>query len=174
MKKNSIKYWWVLAGILLFTLIALILGPLFPAPVVPIIGLIFLIIARKKEWMKDYTSQDTGMILLSTIIFIVALIGMNVFALSTVPWWEIILLGLLADAIAFGCGFVPVVGDIVSGIVIFFLIFQIVGGFTGIILGGLGATLALIPGPSLFFVTIAFIVLKLISAFLGDLIRSII
>jgi len=174
MKQKSIKYWWILAGILLFTLIAIILGPLVPAPLVPVIGIIFLIFARYKGWMQDYTSQDTGMILLSTLIFIFLLIGMNAFALYTVPWWEIILLGLLADAIAFICGVIPVAGDILSGMLIFFITYQIVGGFTGVILGGLGATLALIPGPSLLFVTIAFIILKFISAFLEDLIQSII
>jgi len=172
-KKPFISYWQVFAVILLLSFIAMIM-PLFPIPLALIIGLVFIIVAKRKGWLIPFRFfVDLPLMFLAVLMFLFVTIGVGIYAFNAIPFWKILVFGIFIDALGM-IGLFPIVGDIISAIIAFITAIMFFGGVPGIIIGGLSGILLLIPGPSMLFVTIALTVLWGLSNFIGNIIGGVI
>ncbi len=176
MKKEFLSYWILFAFVLFLFGGFTLLGPAVPAPIAFIIGLFVFLIAKKKGWMKSFRFFDLIMIMFTSFFFMILGLSLGLFALITVPWGRLILLGLIASAIMWAGDLIPVVGDILSAIIVFFLSIWIIGGISGAIIGAIISFIALIPFTfalgwlNFFAVAIFLVVFKLLSYMVVSLI----
>jgi len=158
-REGTIDLWIPVTLAIILTFIAIIAGPFIPAPLV-ILGSVALIkVGYGFGLFKDTTFKDyliIGIVLLVAVIGYLFMLG---HAFLVIPLWQLIIIAIIADIIAFGLGWLEGLGytltgpfgtiiSIISGIVVFmFVNWGIGGGIPGIILGGLAAVGAVIPGP---------------------------
>jgi hypothetical protein len=150
-----------------FFLIALIIGILLE-PFLPDLGLLIAIvisffIASRKNVLKRMDKWDFLLILLYVIITTFLLIYLQLINITKIPWWQILLVGIATDVVASLLGTIPIVGDIISGIINSFIQFLIIGGLAGLMMSITVVSISLLPGPSLGFNTFILIVIKLLS-----------
>lgn len=179
-KKRFLSYWSIFAITLTLLGIAIIVGPIFPVPLALLLGVVFFIIAKRKGWVKKFRLFDLFMMAISFVVFLIILASLGLFALLTVPWWQLILLGLISGIVMWMGDFIPVIGDIISSIIVFILAVTIIGGLNGMIIGSIVALIALIPFTAFggwinfFAIAIVLIGLKIISYILVLLLEVIV
>jgi hypothetical protein len=150
-----------------FFMIALIMGIVLQ-PVIPDIGILIVIIiaffiASKKNVLKRMDKWDFLLILLYALITTFLLIYFQLINITQVPWWQILLVGIATDVVASLLGTIPILGDIISGLINGFIPFIIIGGLPGMIMSITVISISLIPGPSLGFNTFTLVIIKLLS-----------
>ena len=150
-----------------FFLIALIIG-IITEPFLPDLGLLIAIviaffIASRKNVLKRMDKWDFLLILFYVIITTFLLIYLQLINITKVPWWQILLVGIATDVVASILGTIPVIGDIISGIINSFIPFLIIGGLAGLMMSITVVSISLLPGPSLGFNTFTLIIIKLLS-----------
>ena len=118
---------------------------------------------KHKGYVKDFKALDFLLIMIYLIASTALFIYMQWITFKTIPWYMIILIGIIADVVATIFGAIPIIGDAVSAMINFFIPVIIVGGLTGVMIGVALMMISLIPGPSMGANTIALIVLKALS-----------
>lgn len=156
--------------------LAVLAGPFYPVPlgVILSIGLFYLAVRLewtpyKIEFTRDYKKlisqfkfEDLLAMFLITVFFIFIGLAFGLWSFYGVPWWKIILVGILIDVIIYFTGMIPFVGDVVGALLTFIICILIIGGLPGIILSAIAVSIALIPGP-VPLVTVSFILIKIVS-----------
>lgn len=148
---------------LIILIIGIILEPFLPDLGLLITLIIAFFIASRKNVLKKMDKWDFLLILLYVVVSIFLLIYLQLINLTIVPWWQIIVVGIATDVVASLLGTIPVIGDIISGIINSFIPFVIIGGLPGLIMSITVVSISLLPGPSLGFNTFTLIVIKLLS-----------
>jgi len=179
MKKEFLSY-WMLFVIVLFLVGIATLFPLFPVPLAILIGAILFIVAKKKDWLKPFRFFDLIMIMFSSFFFLIVGLSLGIIALIVVPWWKLILLGLIASAVMWAGDFIPIIGDFISAVIVLLLSIFVIGGLSGMIIGGIIFFIALIPFTfalgwlNFFAVAIFLIIFKLLSMLIAGAIGALI
>lgn len=148
---------------LLFLIFFIALAPFFPDIILIFAIVPIFILLRVKNHIKKFDLLDFGLMVLYTAIAIFAIIYFQLLAFQSVPWWQIILVGIAADVIASILGMIPVVGDFISGILVGFMATMVIGGIEGMLIGISLMVVSIIPGPSLGLNTAMIIIFKIIS-----------
>jgi len=157
-KQISYPTAFLLGMILIF--LALITGSYFPLPLALAIAIIGILIAKKKGYVKEYEKGDWVWILFITLFFFALFLLLGFLSVFLISWWQLIIVGIIFDAIAFLTGMLPIVGDILGAILIF-IIATAIFGIKGLLLASLVTIIALIPGP-IPLITISLIIMKLL------------
>ena len=169
MAKQWLSWWMVYAATLVFLLISAMLPfvNVFFAPVF-VVGLV--LIAKKMKILKPFNFvSDITFSAISTFLFLGAVTFMAVFTLSQISWIEIIVIGAIADGVAFVLGFVPVLGDVASSIINFLIIYYALPGFLGFFIGTIVSIISLIPLHIPLSITVTMVALKATSLVFGGI-----
>ena len=162
---------WQIRGSTVFglTMLLVFLGFLIPVGiqfVAPFIGLFYFFRLKKQGRIKDFDWLEVLLVMVYLFALIFGLGWLTVAIFEAIPWYKIILVGMAADLFASVLGGIPVLGDIISGILVFILAFTIIGGIQGIIIAFAIALISILPGPSFGANTLFLFIFKLISNFL--------
>ena len=153
MTKKSFQFaWWVVVAIAIAMIyVAVLAGPLVPiyATILAVIALIKFL--DTKGLVKEFTMKDFGLIMLIGTISVVTLLGLEILAFASVNIWTLLLIGIVLDIITVMLGSIPVIGDVMSAIVVaivgIILTFLLVEGVFGGLIVGMAVIFAMLPGP---------------------------
>jgi len=177
---KRLPFLWFYFIALVILLLAILAGPIFPVPLAVIIDLILYIVLRATDKVEPFKGKDLIPMIFLTIIvlFIGSFLAFGT-ALAVAPFWKILLIGIIADAVSYLTGLVdwafPVglLISILAGLFIWIVSVLLVGGVVGSILGALALIIIALPGP-IPLVTVSFVVLKLLITFFGTALTSLV
>ena len=129
----------------------------------PFVSILFFIRLRSSGRIKKGTMLDYALILAYTFLGLFFMIYLQVWALESIPWWKLILVGIAADVVASLLGTVPVIGDFMSGIINMIIAITVIGGIEGAFIAMVMVIIGFIPGPSLIANTVLLVIFKIVS-----------
>lgn len=163
---------WEVRGSLVYLIVLLLtLGglifPIIPGILMPIIGLLIYIRLKMTGHIKKFDFLEVALVIIYTIVTLVTMVVLEISAIYSVPWLPLIMFGIAADVIASVLSGVPIIGDILSGILVFTAGVFLIGGPFGFVIGLLLGIVSLFPGPTMGLNTFILIFLKLIFQAVG-------
>lgn len=152
------------------SLLVALLGFIIPVPIqwiAPIIGYMYYRKLKKQGRIIGEQRTELLLIVIYTIIGVGGFLFGTGYSLGTVPWWQIILIGMAADVIGNTIGAIPVVGDIMAATINALMAITIIGGLAGPFIAVALGVITLLPGPSLFGNTLFMVLFKTASKLIG-------
>lgn len=158
-KSFAIPFWvgFTIAIINLF----LTIYPLYNLFLALPVSILFLVLGMGYGFINKPRWLD---FILVPIILFVALITAIIIGLVSIigtSFFLLLVVGLVADGIAFLIERVPVIGDLLSSGLVFLVIWLVIGGVNGLVLASIASIIALIPLHFFPFITLTFISLKI-------------
>jgi len=134
-----------------------------------IIGAFLLFPLSKSGIIKPFQPVDAILIPIYFIGLIILFIVAGFVSLTFIPWWKIILFGILVEAVSIGLTIffpIPVVSDFIQGFITFAIGITLIGGIEGSLLSIFMFFVLLIPGHIPGVTVGVLIFLKLLGALL--------
>jgi hypothetical protein len=133
----------------------------------PFIAIGLFIVLKRSDHIKKAKWGDVWLVLLYMLIGLIGMIYLQVITLAEVSWPKILLIGIAADVAASMLSGIPVLGDVLSGIVNAIIAIVVIGGLPGTVLAFTMFFISAIPGPSLGMNTIVLVIAKVISEWIS-------
>lgn len=158
---NSQRYEFWLTLVMVLVLVNVLFIPIPGSEFIgALVGIGILVYAKNNHIKEDFGLDDLlyAGVLLGALIFIVGALALSTFAKMSLL--EILVLGLVLDAIGTATGMVPIIGDFIGAVLAFFVVFLLFGP-SALLIAGFVAFLLLLPGP-LPLATISLVGLKIL------------
>lgn len=136
--------------------------PFFTIPVIIAAPIVFWYV-NKKYIKQPISISDIIFTFTILLIYIVITFGVIIYIISHIDWWKIIIVGLVIDLILLLTGFLPVIGDIIGGLISAIILIKVFGVTAGMFLAAFVFLIALIPFH-IPVVTLLFVFIKIIMS----------
>ena len=122
---------------------------------------------KRQDRFKPFKKIEFLWMFLGALGYIFLVLFLAVTTIASIPWWQIILIGVAADVIGTALGSIPVVGDFLSAVLVIIMVVVVLHNpFVGFVVLCLGI-ITLLPGPTFGANTLFLILFKLLLTLFG-------
>lgn len=127
------------------------------------LGVFVYFVLKNAGKIKKFEIIDALLIPVYFLLVTIVLIFAGIFTLQLIPWWKIVLFGILIEAIGIALQSVPVAGDFIAGFIGYAIGNTLIGGFEGMVLSVFMFFVLAIPGHIPGLTVAVLVILKIIS-----------